>query len=237
MTSTPRRLRDQIRAQMTEEIKATARRHLAEGGAANLSLRAVARDLGMVSSAVYRYVASRDDLLTALIIDAYTSLGDAAERAEAAVPREDLTGRFRALGHAVRDWARAHPHEYALTYGSPVPGYVAPPDTLEPGSRVTLALLRILVDGFSAGRIVLADGSPPAPPLSAAVAAEMAAIAERAAPGVPPAVMARGMMVWSQLFGAVNFDVFGRIDAIVADKDAWYDHQLRAMAGLVGLPS
>src|SRR5215471_1981334 len=213
MTPAPRRLRDRVRAEMTEEIKATARRHLAEGGAANLSLRAVARDLGMVSSAIYRYVPSRDDLLTALIIDAYTSLGEAAESAEAAVPREDLTGRFLALGRAVRDWARAHPHEYALTYGSPVPGYVAPPDTLEPASRVSLALLRILVDGVATGAISSVEETL-APP----VLADMTAVAGRAAPGLPPELMARGMIVWSQLFGAVTFEVFGRIDAILDDK-------------------
>ena len=215
---------------MTEEIKATARRHLAEGGAANLSLRAVARDLGMVSSAIYRYVPSRDDLLTALIIDAYTSLGEAAEAAEAAVPREDLTGRFCALGRAVRDWARANPHEYALTYGSPVPGYVAPPDTLEPGSRVSLAMLRILVDGVASGAVT-GSSDTLAPP----VLANMTAVAGRAAPGLPPALMARGMIVWSQLFGAVTFDVFGRIDAIIDDRAAWFDHQLLAMARFVGL--
>jgi AcrR family transcriptional regulator len=217
---------------MTEEIKATARRHLAEGGAANLSLRAVARDLGMVSSAIYRYVPSRDDLLTALIIDAYTSLGEAAETAEAAVPREDLTGRFCALGRAVRDWALTHPHEYALTYGSPVPGYVAPPDTLEPGSRVSLTLLRILVDGVAAGTV-----SSPPDTLTPPVRADMTAVAGRAAPGVRPELMARSMIIWSQLFGAVTFDVFGRIDAIVDDKAAWFDHQLLAMARFVGLAS
>jgi AcrR family transcriptional regulator len=228
--SRPRTLRDRVRAQLTDEIKATARRHLAEGGAANLSLRAVARDLGMVSSAIYRYVASRDDLLTALIIDAYTSLGEAAEQAEAAVPREDLLGRFRALGHGVRDWARSHPHEYALTYGSPVPGYIAPPDTLEPGSRVSLALLRILVDGLADGTVRVPDD-----PISPPVLADMSAVAGRAAPQVPPALMARGMIVWSQLFGAVTFEAFGRIDAIIEDKAAWFDHQLLAMARSVGL--
>src|SRR6476619_3633829 len=118
-------IRARVRAEMIDEIKAVARRHLAADGA-NLSLRAVARDMGMVSSAVYRYFASRDDLLTALIIEGYNAMGEAAERAEAAVPRRDLPGRWMAICHAVRDWGRAHPAEYALLYGSPVPGYAAP---------------------------------------------------------------------------------------------------------------
>ena len=86
-------IRARVRAEMTDEIKAVARRHLATDGA-DLSLRAVARDMGMVSSAIYRYFPSRDDLLTALIIEAYNALGDAVEAADAAADRADLRGRW-----------------------------------------------------------------------------------------------------------------------------------------------
>src|SRR5262245_34519433 len=105
-------IRERVRREMTEEIKQTARRQLAADGAPNLSLRAVARDLGMVSSAIYRYFPSRDELLTALIIDAYNSMGEATESAEAAVDRTDLLGRFVAVCHAIRNWALDNPHEY-----------------------------------------------------------------------------------------------------------------------------
>src|SRR5688500_19893216 len=115
-------IRARVRAEMIDEIKVIARRHLAADGA-NLSLRAVARDLGVVSSAVYRYFASRDELLTALILDAYDSLGEAAETADAQVGRGDLRGRWLAVCRAVRAWALAQPHQYALIYGTPVPGY------------------------------------------------------------------------------------------------------------------
>ena len=125
---------------MTDEIKAIARQHLASDGA-NLSLRAVARDLGVVSSAIYRYFASRDDLLTALILDAYNALGTAVEAADAAVAdADDLAGRWLAVCHAVRDWALAAPHEYALIYGSPVPGYQAPQDTVPAATRSVTVL-------------------------------------------------------------------------------------------------
>ncbi len=142
--SVPRTARDRARAEITAEILDAGRRHLATDGAAGLSLRAVARELGMASSAVYRYVASRDDLLTRLIIDAYNSLGAAAEVREAAVDRGDLAGRWSAICAAVRGWALANPNEYALIYGSPVPGYVAPPDTIAPASRVSNLLVQIL---------------------------------------------------------------------------------------------
>ena len=138
---------------MTDEIKAVARRHLATDGA-NLSLRAVARDMGMVSSALYRYFASRDDLLTALILDAYNSLGTAVETADAAVTdRSRLRERWLAAGRALRGWALARPAEYALLYGSPVPGYAAPADTIAAAVRTTVVLARILSDGFASGAV------------------------------------------------------------------------------------
>src|SRR5947207_15382093 len=112
-----RTARERVRAELTREITETARRHLATEGAAGLSLRAVARDLGMVSSAIYRYFPSRDDLLTALIIDGYNAVGAAVEAAEGAVPRLDFPGRWFATCRALRAWALAHPHEYALVYG------------------------------------------------------------------------------------------------------------------------
>src|SRR4051794_28037885 len=112
-------VRARVRAEMTAEIKAAARRHLATDGA-NLSLRAIARDLGMVSSALYRYFASRDELLTALIIDAYNDLGEVAERADAAVTdRTDARSRWMTVAHALRGWALTNPAEYALLYGTP----------------------------------------------------------------------------------------------------------------------
>jgi AcrR family transcriptional regulator len=148
---------------MIDEIKETARRQLAAEGA-DLSLRAIARELGMVSSALYRYFASRDELLTALIIDAYNAIGEAGERADAAITeRLDLTRRWLAVANAWRDWALAHPAEYALIHGSPVPGYAAPADTIAPASRRFLVIAAIIRDGRQSG--VLAPA--PAPPIPA----------------------------------------------------------------------
>src|SRR5215212_8397231 len=148
--------RERVRAELTTEITDAARRQLAEVGAAALSLRAVAREVGMVSSAVYRYFPSRDDLLTRLIIDGYDDLGAAAEAADdpAAPPVE----RWLAVCRAVRVWALAHPHEYALLYGSPVPGYSAPADTVPAAARVGIVLGRILGDAARAGALPPAAG-------------------------------------------------------------------------------
>ena len=225
-------IRARVRAQMIDEIKSIARQHLATDGA-NLSLRAVARDLGVVSSAIYRYFASRDDLLTALILDAYNALGAAVEAADAAVDADDLTGRWLAVSHAVRDWAVAVPHEYALIYGSPVPGYKAPQDTVAAATRSVTVLGRILQHGAEQGRLRgVADDDPELPP---PVAETVALISASICPDVPPRVLARGLGVWVQLFGTVSFELFGQFQTVVHDRAAFFDHQMRAQARYLGI--
>jgi AcrR family transcriptional regulator len=181
-------IRARARAQTTEEIKTIARRHLATDGA-NLSLRAVARDLGVVSSAIYRYFASRDELLTALILDAYNSLGTAVEAADKGEDASEWTARWMAVCHAVRDWAIAAPHEYALIYGSPVPGYRAPQDTVAAATRSVRVLGGILQDAALHGRFTADAGAAPEGPAGETFAELGAALC----PDAPPAVLGRGM--------------------------------------------
>ena len=150
MADAPTTKRAQARVAMTADIKRVARLHLAEHGADGLSLRAVARDLGVVSSAVYRYVSSRDELLTLLIIDAYDAVGEAAEAA-ATDRRGGFEARWIRTTSAVRRWAVDHPHDYALVYGSPVPGYAAPDDTVDPALRVTRAAMSVVIEAWEAG--------------------------------------------------------------------------------------
>ena len=136
--------RARVRAGLTGEIKQLARRQLADVGAPNLSLRAIARDLGMASSAIYRYFASRDELLTALIIDAYEAIGTEAERADRELGPADAPLRWSTACWAAYRWSVANPAEFALIFGTPVPGYVAPPDTIGPATRFTVVLLSIV---------------------------------------------------------------------------------------------
>lgn len=141
---TPRQL---AKAQNIERIKELALRQLAAEGAASLSLRAIARELNLVSSAIYRYYASRDDLITALILDAYDDLADALEAA--GDTRRGPRGRWVDTCLALRGWAVAAPHRFALIYGSAIPGYAAPADTIEPASRVVRTLAAPVVAGGS----------------------------------------------------------------------------------------
>jgi AcrR family transcriptional regulator len=225
--------RERARAQTVADIIRLGRQHLAQHGAAALSLRAVARDLGVVSSAVYRYVGSRDELLTLLLVDAYNDLGDAVDAAVESVPADDFRGRFRALAGAVRGWALREPARYGLLFGSPVPGYQAPAErTTAPGTRVVISLVQILDAAHCAGR--LAEGGPSE--VSAPLAADLEAIRRELDVNVPDALLARGALVWTSLFGAISFEVFGQYGAgTFSAPDELFEHHIAVLADLAGL--
>jgi AcrR family transcriptional regulator len=226
-----RTARERVRAELIREITDIARHHLATDGAGGLSLRAVARDMGMVSSAIYRYFPSRDDLLTALIIDGYNAIGQAVEDADAAWDQDDFTGRWLAVCHAVRDWALAHPHEYALLYGSPVPGYRAPEDTIGPATRDTVVYGRIVAEAHAAGRLS-PPGFCPAPPEM--LSSDADAVREFM-PGVSDDVVARAVIAWTDLFGMVNFELFGQFNNVVTHRRELFEHNMLCLARLLGL--
>ncbi|MBT1093956.1 TetR/AcrR family transcriptional regulator [Streptomyces chartreusis] len=229
MSSTAQGARARARMEVTAAIKDEARRQLAAEGAAKLSLRAVARELGMVSSALYRYFPSRDDLLTALIIDAYDSLGESAEAAHAEVADAGPVQRWSAVADAVRAWALRSPHEYALIYGSPVPGYIAPDTTVPPASRVGLLFIGILRDAHR--RDVLAE--PPA--LPAGLRTEAERMTADLAPDLPPATVVALVAAWAQLFGLVGFELFGQFNRVVEDREPFFRHAVVRLAHGVGL--
>jgi AcrR family transcriptional regulator len=228
--STAQGARARARIEVTAAIKDEARRQLAAEGAAKLSLRAVARELGMVSSALYRYFPSRDDLLTALIIDAYDSLGKSAERAHEAVAGAAPLERWVAVGEAVRHWALEHPHEYALIYGSPVPGYTAPRTTVPPAARVGLLLIGVVRDAHQGP-----GGLEELPPVPEDLHAEADRIAADLAPDLPPEVAAALVVAWAQLFGLVGFELFGQFNRVVEDREPFFRHAVRQLGRGVGL--
>ncbi|MFF8935574.1 TetR/AcrR family transcriptional regulator [Streptomyces paradoxus] len=224
--STAHGARARARIEVTAAIKDEARRQLAAQGATRLSLRAVARELGMVSSALYRYFPSRDDLLTALIIDAYDSLGESAEAAHeaSASPFE----RWITVCEAVRGWALDHPHEYALIYGSPVPGYTAPDATVPAAARVGLLLIGIARDAHQRAAL---DRPAPADDLRR----EAERMAADLAPDLPPEVVTALVAAWAQLYGLVGFELFGQFNRVVEDRETFFRHAVGQLARGVGL--
>jgi AcrR family transcriptional regulator len=213
------------------DIVRIGREHLATDGAAALSLRAVARDLGVVSSAVYRYVRSRDELLTLLVVDGYNALGDAVDGALAA--EADPIDGLRALGRTVRRWALAEPARYGLLFGTPVPGYDAPAaETIAPGTRVIATMLTLFARAYGAGELVAPAGEPR---ISTALAGSFTRIRDQFQLEVPDWLIVRGVTFWVGLFGAVSADVFDMYGAdTFADREELFELQLDGLLDMLG---
>jgi AcrR family transcriptional regulator len=214
----------------TAEILRLAREQMAAEGASALSLRAIARDLGMVSSGIYRYFAGRDELLTALIVDSYDRLGEAVERADGAVRRRaDFAARWKASATSIRDWAMAHPSEWALLFGTPVPGYAAPADTIGPASRYTLVLLRLLAD-------MVGGGARHTSSVPRSLRPDLARLRVLAGREIPDATLATGLTAWGALIGTVNLELFGHLHNVVDTPGALYEAVVEQHAHLLLTP-
>jgi AcrR family transcriptional regulator len=217
--------REQIEARIVE----LGRRQLVDHGAAGLSLRAIARDLGMVSSAVYRYVSSRDELLTLLLVDAYSELADTVDSA-----RDALTDLWSddviAIARAARRWAVTHPARWALLYGSPVPGYHAPPErTVGVGTRVVGAIFDAISAGIATGDIRLTNDLAPQP-----MSSDFERIRhEFGFPG-DDRVIAKCFLLWAAVVGAISLEVFGQYGTdTLSDPERVFDAQMRLLVGVL----
>ena len=237
--SAPRTARERVREEMTAEILALARRHVARDGAAALSLRSIARDLEMAPSALYRYFDGRDALLSALILAAYESLAEEAERAagEAQAGGGGDVERWRAVPRAMRSWALAHPHEWGLIFGTPVPGYDAPQDTVEPYARVAAAMVRPFVEAQAAGRLTAhrPTADRPARAVSDELRAAVAPVSDVLFPGMPVEHVVAAIQAWTAIVGAISLEVFGHWRNTVLDPSRLFEATIGDLADSLGL--
>lgn len=218
-------VRAAARKEISAEIKRLARVQIASKGAANLSLREIAREMQMASSAMYRYFDSRDQLLTELIIENYDNIADAVEQADAKCARDDIRGRWLAMAESLRTWALRHPSDYGLIFGTPVPGYAAPPDTVDPGRRYTNVLLRLLVDAHAAGYVATVD----IPPAKGFVK-EYKHVQSNLGILLPDEMLLAGLAAWAAMFGAISFELFGHVDEVFTNPGIHYS----ALAHMLG---
>ncbi len=246
MEPKPTGVRARARAEFVGEIKAAARSQLRTDGADSLSLRAVARKLGVASSALYRYFPSRDELLTALIFDAYGDLASTAEGSTLEAAGKPAIERWVALARAIRGWALEHRHEYALIYGSPVPGYVAPPETARPAERLTAAWLSVLADAAAGGELHrYRFDAPPATAEAFDVVRSLSRLPRGRSPSphFEEVQLSDGQIraatgVWTQLFGHLSFELFGQFQNVVTDAEEFFEVQMReAGARLIATPA
>ncbi|MFI0742898.1 WHG domain-containing protein [Streptomyces sp. NPDC021100] len=215
-------------------VMSTARQLLATTGPAGLTPDAVARAGGLPATEVAGVFPHRDELLTALLIDAYDTSAAALEEAdgrarEAGAP---AGARLLAVARAARAWSLAHPAEFALLYGSPVPGYHAPPETIPPAARTPAVLAGVLRAGLEAGELTPPRRAVPGPPL---IRPEAVAVFGET-PGEPFAdLIERGIVLWSGLIGLLSFQVFSRTHDSVRDQAAFFDYAVAVVAEGVGL--
>ncbi|MFI6294435.1 TetR/AcrR family transcriptional regulator [Nonomuraea sp. NPDC050790] len=208
MAETTKSPRERYRTQVRAEIKEHAWEQIATTGASALSLNAIAKQMGMSGPALYRYYASRDDLITELIRDAYRSLADTV--LSAATAGADLAG----LAHAMRDWALADPQRYLLIYGTPVPGYQAPDDITLISSEIMTALLDAAVK--------LPQHAEPTP-LDLHLADHRDWAAGHPA---PPEALHRALSFWTRVHGVLSLELAGHFTGMRFDPALLFEAEL-----------
>ncbi len=185
--------------------------------------------------ALYRYFPGRDDLLTALIVEAYESLGTHTEASIDATRALPPAQRWVDAALAIRGWATAQPHAYALLYGTPVPGYAAPDDTIDPGTRVSRALVRIvrdavtddLLDPRDMGAITVSDETADS---FVWLRGELDVDVD-----VDDETLLALLLAWTQLFGLLTFELFGQTRNFVHDDALLFRDAAATMAARLGL--
>ena len=222
---------------MTAEILAVAATHVARDGAAAISLRSIARDLGMAPSALYRYFDGRDALLSALILSAYEALAEEAERAadeaeRATAARGDAAGRWLAVPRAMRLWALERPHQWGLIFGTPIPGYHAPEDTIEPYTRMAVALVRPLVAAYEEGRFRPDERRGP---ITEELRAAVEPVSEGLLPGMSGETVVLLLQAFTAIIGAISLEVFGHWRNTVLEPGLLFDATVAQAAETIGL--
>lgn len=216
----PPSMRERYRAQVRREVKEAALRQLANSGPGGLSISAIGKQLGVSGPALYRYFASRDDLLTELVIDAYQDLANALTAAVRQVPGHNPRNRFEALAIAYRHWAVAEPHRYRLLFGPPLPGYDAHAKRLVEASWGAMAeLFDVLRDFRPVG---LRKRSEP-------LTAELTAWARQGGQRIDPDTALHAVLIWSQLHGIVSLEITGNFTSMGIPADQLFEIQLTAI--------
>jgi AcrR family transcriptional regulator len=217
----PRPKKDQ-QGNLQEAIKETAWKQTAEYGAPALSLRAIARELGITAPAIYNYYPDRDALVTALIVEAFNSLGNSQKESIQELPAGDLSARLTTLGISYRYWALAYPQRYLLIFGTPIPGYHAPEDiTLPAAAWALIPLIETLQAIFLASRLRIDRSAPRSSELSSMLAAW-----SQFAGGPDVEVLYAALVIWSRVHGLVMLEIGEQMPSFITDPGAVFRREV-----------
>jgi AcrR family transcriptional regulator len=225
--------REQNRQSTTEDIKRIARAQMARQGISHVTLRGIAREMGMAVTALYRYFPSYNDLITELILDAFNRLADHIDDAQRQQPPEDWGARLWAALMAYRNYASTYPHDFALIYGTPIVGYNAPAERTVPASSRTFEIIGAILEGAQrSGALTFPHSAEALPPTVMHHTRQFAAVRAATTSDVMVYTLAQG---WSRIHGIVMLELFGHIGPIVGDVDAFYRSEVATLMRSMGL--
>ncbi|MEV0374456.1 TetR/AcrR family transcriptional regulator [Streptomyces sp. NPDC050636] len=232
-TRSTRGRRERLRAETTAEIRKVALELMASGGPDAITLRAIAREMGMTANAIYGYFATRDDLVTTLINDVYTSLAGAVDAAWDTAPAKNPADRIQAWAHAFRDWALANPEGFRLIYGDPVPGYRAPEGGAAPDAarRVCTGLAGLADAAWPHAEHLYAGSDFNWSDFDAGLLDKV----RPAFPDLPPAAVALALRIWGHLHGLVSLEVYGHLHTQTISPDKLFREELTALVRSLGI--
>lgn len=214
---------------MMETIKLVARKQMAAEGTSALSLRAIAREMEVTAPALYRYFPNRDELITALILDAYNALADSLAASDKHSESGNYAARMRAVLLAYRAWALQHPTDFQLIFGNPIPNYEAPAEVTLPAARRNFeTFIRILSEALEAGMLRLSSDNAQVPP---AVEPYLQAVAQHEGYTVPLYMIYIATVGWSRIHGMIMLELFDHTQPIVGDTEAFYRYEIESLIG------
>ncbi|MEV0201910.1 TetR/AcrR family transcriptional regulator [Nonomuraea sp. NPDC050691] len=227
--------RERLRAETTAEIKQVALKLMATGGPDAITLRAIAREMGMTANAIYGYFATRDDLVTMLINEVYTALADAVDAAWAEAPAGHAAGRIQTWARAFRDWALANPEGFRLIYGDPVPGYQAPEGGAAPDAahRVCTGIAALADAAWPHARHLYAHGDFQWSDFDAGLLDKV----RPAFPDLPPAGVALALRIWGHLHGLVSLEIYGHLHTQTINPGKLFQEELTQLVRSLGIDS
>lgn len=233
MESAARNRRERLRAETTAEIKSVALDLMSSGGPGAITLRAIAREMGMTANAIYGYFPTRDDLVSTLIREVYTSLADTMEAARDTAPESDAAGRILAWARAFRDWALANPEGFRLIYGDPVPGYQPPEGgaAAEAEHRACTGLIGLAAGAWPKAKRLYADADFQWSDFDATLVAAVRA----GFPGLPPAAVAIALRIWGHLHGLVSLEIYGHLRGQTTNPEKLYLDEIAHLIRSLGL--
>jgi AcrR family transcriptional regulator len=230
----PRPVNENLRQSNYDSIKAIARQQMIAHGTAGISLRGIARDMGITAPAIYNYYPRLDDLITALLVDAFNGLADSIDSAitSAGTHREQLLQG----SNAYRSWANANKADFQLIYGNPIPNYEAPREVTVPlATRPLVSFYRVMMEAYQANRLNI-------PPEYASVPKSIEDYVSDFLYPQYPQTMEMPMslyylmtVLWTRIHGTVMLEIFGHLEPSLGDVDIFFEQEIGIFLNRLGL--